>query len=168
MLLYIPTVRTEKNPIKTLSTVLVTLSEARGASNPTALRRAADLAVSEIEATLSTKPHFSQAEAARLLGVSTTTLDNWISTGLLPLCNASDYKRKRVLTKPLLALATEVKVLRRMGQQRGLLAEAVTRLERDDPNWAKEYQGLEKEASRPFKRGDYLSAAPGPDWGPGD
>ena len=84
-------------------------------------------------------------------GVSTTTLDNWISKGLLPLRKVPDYKRERVPTEPLLALATEVKELRRMGRHRGLLAAALARLEQEDPAWAEEFAELYgKEAKRPF------------------
>jgi DNA-binding transcriptional MerR regulator len=156
------------SPTETLASALVTLRGA-GDADPEILREAVDAASAEMEQALAAKPHFSRTEAAELLGVSTTTLDNWIAKGLLPLRKVPDYKRERIPTRPLLALATEVKELRRMGQQRGLLAEALARLEREDPAWAEEFAELYgKEAKRPFDRDDYVSAAPGPDWDPED
>jgi len=156
------------SPTETLASALITLRGA-GDADPEILREAVDAASAELEQALAAKPHFSRTEAAELLQVSTTTLDNWIAKDLLPLRKVPDYKRERVPTEPLLALATEVKELRRMGQQRGLLAEALARLEREDPAWAERFAELYgREAKRPFNREDYVSAAPGPDWDPED
>jgi len=165
---YTPAIARGHSPTETLASALITLRGA-GDADPEILREAVDAASAEMEQALAAKPHFSRTEAAELLGVSTTTLDNWISKGLLPLRKVPDYKRERVPTEPLLALATEVKELRRMGKHRGLLAEALARLEREDPAWAEEFAELYgREAQRPFRREDYVSAAPGPDWDPED
>lgn len=154
-------------PTETLATALITL---RGVDegDPEALRKAVDEATSEIEGALDETSHFSQTEAAELLEVSKTTLDNWIAKGLVPLQEVPDYKRLRVPAKPLLDLAAEVKELRRMGQKRGLLAEALVRLEQQDPAWKKEFDELYGDVERPFNRDEYVSAAPGPDWDPED
>ncbi len=153
---------------ETLASAFVTL---RGVSedDPAALREAVAEASSEIAQALEEKPHFSQAEAADLLAVSKTTLDNWINRGLLPVVETEQYKRLRVPSKPLLELAAEVKELRRMGQKRGLLAEALSRLEQEDPEWRKEFADLYGDrAEVPVDRDDYVSAAPGKDWDPED
>ena len=145
---------------------LVTLRGADSADS-SALRAAVDEAAAALERALSVKPHFSQSEAAGLLDVTPTTLHAWISKGLLPVTKAPDYKRERIPAGPLLKLATEVKELRRLGRKRGLLVEALSRLEQEDPHWRKRFEELHP--SRGTTGEDELvSAAPGPDWDPED
>jgi predicted small secreted protein len=152
----------------TLVSALVTL---RGAGEDVAsLRKAVSETAAEIEAAaLAEKPHCSKAAAAALLQVSAPTLDAWIAKGLIPVRRYPGFKRDRVPMKPLLALATEVRELRRMGRNRGLLIEALARLEAEDPEFRCEFRELYgAEGHRKFDRADFVSAAPGADFGPGD
>ncbi len=128
---------------------------------------------------------YSKAQAAHLLDVSTTTLEQWIGSGLLPVVRVVGYKRDRVPPRPLLALAAQVKELRRHGRQRGLLVEALSRLEQEDPGRREEFERLYGPGLRAMwsddlvkvdldsfgpddDDGEYVSAAPGPDFGPED
>jgi hypothetical protein len=68
----------------------------------------------------------------------------------------------------LLVLAGEVKDLRRSGRQRGLLVQALSRLEQEDPRWREEFERLYGPGLRSGGGGDdgeYVSAAPGADFG---
>jgi excisionase family DNA binding protein len=91
---------------------------------------------------LADRSTYSKTEAAHLLDVSSTTLEKWIDRGLLPVVQVPRYKRDRVPARALLALAGEVKQLRRDGRRRGLLVEALSRLEREDPQWRAEFERL--------------------------
>lgn len=155
------------SPTEALASASTTLRGV-GSNDPEALQKAIDEAVAEMEDGLGDTEHFSQTQAADLLGVSKTTLDNWIAKGLIPLQEVENYKRRRVPAKPLLDLAAEVKELRNMGQQRGLLEEAFSRLEQEDPEWKREFEELYGDPDRPFNREDFVSARPGPDWDPED
>jgi hypothetical protein len=71
----------------------------------------------------------------------------------------------------LLALAAQVKQLRRSGRHRGLLVEALSRLEQEDPGWRAEFErlyGPDLGSGASGGDGEYVSAAPGPDFGPED
>jgi excisionase family DNA binding protein len=142
---------------------LITLRGARG--DEAALQAALEEASFDIKGILDEDPHFSQVEAAELLGVSKTTLDKWVALGRIPLENVTGYKRPRVPAEPLVRLATEVKALRRKGRKRGLLVEALSRLEQEDPEFRRAFGELYGDVEeRPFVRSDYVSAAPGPGW----
>lgn len=156
-----------KNPTATLAATLVTLRGAR-ADDPRSQRAAIDEASRELEAALVAKPNFSKAEAADLLQVSAPTLEKWVSAGQLPVQQVPEYKRERIPAKPLLELAGEVKELRRMGRKRGLLAEAMSRLEQEDPRWREQFEELYGAALSGDPDGEFVSAAPGPDWDPED
>jgi hypothetical protein len=100
------------------------------------------------------------------LEVSAPTLNKWVRSGLLPVRAAQGYKHPMVPAEALLALAGEVKELRRLGHNRGLLAEALSRLEQEDPRFAAEFAelyGIARDADEEF-----VSAAPGADWDPAD
>jgi len=142
----------------------------RGAdvSDHDALSAAVRDAEAELEAGLAEQATYSKAQAAHLLDVSTTTLEQWIASGLLPVARVVGYKRDRIPAHPLLALAAQIKQLRRSGRQRGLLVEALRRLEQEDPESYEHLQLLRERASRPFDRSEYVSAKPGPDWAPED
>lgn len=135
-----------------------------------ALAAAVREAREEIERALAEHhPHYSKTEAAELLEVSVPTLDKWIVQGLLPTEEVEEYKRPRVPAEPLLTLAGEVKELRRLGHKQGLLAEALLRLEQEDPEWAGEFNELYGPGLRAMQEdAQYVSAAPGPDWHPDD
>ena len=133
-----------------------------------ALSSAVKDAAAELQAALADRATYSKAEAAHLLDVSATTLEKWIERGLLPVVRVSQYKRDRVPARPLLALAGEVKELRRLGRRRGLLVEALSRLEQEDPSWRAEFEHLYGHDLDGGSDDDYVSAAPGSDFGPGD
>ena len=94
-------------------------------------------------------------------------------------------ERDRILARPLPTLAAQVKQLRRSGRHHGLLVEALSRLEQEDPEWRAEFERLYGPGLRAMRSddlvkvdldsfgpddddGEYVSAAPGPDFGPED
>lgn len=156
-----------KNPTETIAKTFVTLRGAKP-DDHAALRAAVESATAELEAALDEREHFSKAEAAGLLEVSAPTLDKWVAMGLLPVVRVSEYKRDRVPARALLALAGEVKELRRMGRKRGLLAEALSRLEQEDPAFRERFEVLYGAGLRSDEDDEFVSAAPGPDWDPDD
>jgi hypothetical protein len=135
-------------------------------ADPANVRAAISEATQDLENGLEGKEFYSRAAARRLLGVSTPTLAKWVRAGLLPLNSAPGYKRKMIPAGPLLELAGEVRELRRMGRNRGLLAEALSRLEQEDPRFTREFSAL---YGAPLAAKDeFVSAAPGPVWDPED
>lgn len=117
----------------------------------------------------SANPDFSKTEAADLLEVSQATLDKWISNGLIPTVKGAGQARTRIPAEPLRLIADEISQLREMGRKRGLLDEALLRLEQEEPGWRKQFAELYGPAFDARKAGDDLvSAAPGSDWGPND
>jgi excisionase family DNA binding protein len=133
-----------------------------------ALTSAVRDATAELQAGLAERSTYSKVEAAHLLDVSATTLEKWIEQGLLPVVRVPRYKRDRVPARALLALAGKVKELRRLGRQRGLLVEALSRLEQEEPGWRAEFEDLYGRGLRGGGGEEYVSAAPGSDFGPGD
>ena len=133
-----------------------------------ALSAAVQDAATELQAGLANRSTYSKTEAAHLLDVSSTTLEKWIDRGLLPVVQVPRYKRHRVPALALLALAGEVKQLRRDGRRRGLLVEALSRLEQEDPQWRAEFERLYQPGLAGGPDEDFLSAALSPDFGPED
>lgn len=109
----------------------------------------------------------TKADAAHRLGVSNQTLDAWLRRGLIPTVKSETHKRDRVPLGPLLALVFEVDRLREEGRQRGLLIEALSRLEAEDTRWRDEIAPLIERARTPLDRSQYRSARR-PDWHPED
>lgn len=109
----------------------------------------------------------TKAGAAQRLGVSSQTLDAWVSRGLIPTVRDTTHKRERVPLGPLLALAAEVQALRNQGRQRGLLIDALSRLEAEDGRWHDEIAPLLARARAPLDRSQVASARR-PDWHPED
>jgi hypothetical protein len=108
-----------------------------------------------------------KASAARILGVSTTTIDKWVEKGLLTAVPAKTHGRTAIAKAQLLDVAEQVAELREIGRTRGLLDEVLSRLEFEDATgWSVEQ--LQKAAARPFNRDGYVSTMPKPDWGPND
>lgn len=142
-----------------MATALAGLRRAR--PNDPETREAIDEVVDKLSEALDDT--FSKAEAARLLEVSSPTLDAWIARGLLPVVQTPRYKRERIPADALVDVIAEVKELRRMGRKRGLLAEAIARLEDESD----EVRNLRKRASRSFDRSKYMPAVP-EDWDPED
>jgi hypothetical protein len=102
------------------------------------------------------------------MDVSLQTLDTWISRGLLPTVRDPGHKRARVPAAALIDLAAEVGALRQLGRKRGLLTEAIARLQERDPEGYEQLQLLRERASRAFDRSEYTSAKPRSDWAPED
>jgi DNA-binding transcriptional MerR regulator len=151
-----------------LAHAFVTLRGASG-KDPDAVAAAVEEARGELGEALERHPHYSKSEAADLFGVSPPTLDAWIELGLLPTAQVAEYKRDRVPAEPLLTLASEVRELRRLGHRRDLLAEAMLRLEQEEPEWRAELEELYGRAlKRPRPSEELVSAAPGDDWGAED
>jgi DNA-binding transcriptional MerR regulator len=157
-----------RNDTEALAHAFVTLRGASG-KDPDAVAAAVEEATDELGAALERHPHYSKAEAAKLFGVTPPTLDAWIDQGLLLMAQVPEYRRDRVPAEPLLTLASEVRELQRLGHRRDLLAEAMLRLEQEDPEWRAEFDELFGRALARRARSDELvSAAPGDDWDPED
>jgi excisionase family DNA binding protein len=144
-----------QTPTETMARAFVAL---RGVdvNSRDALSAAVEDAAAELEAGLADRSTYSKAEAAHLLDVSTTTLEKWVVQGRLPVVRVPQYKRDRVPARPLLRLAGEVRELRRLGRRRGLLVEALSRLEQQDPQWQREFDDLYGEGLRAMRRGDLV------------
>jgi len=155
------------SPTESMARAFITL---RGADpdDRDALSAAVQDAAMELQAGLADRSTYSKTEAAHLLDVSSTTLEKWIDRGLIPVVQVPRYKRDRIPARALLALAGEVKQLRRQGRHRGLLIEALSRLEQEDPRWRAEFERLYRPGLTGGPDEDYVSAAPGPDFGPED
>lgn len=153
-------------PTESMARAFVTL---RGAdeNDPKSLSAAVRDATAEIRTSLADST-YSKAQAAHLLDVSATTLDNWIDRGLLPVVQVPRYRRDRIPAAPLLTLASEVEELRRLGRRRGLLVEALSRLEAEDPAFKSELNRLYGRGMPSGDSDEYVSAEPGPDFGPDD
>lgn len=98
----------------------------------------------------------SKTEAARLLEVSVNTLDKWIARDVIPTIKDKRYKRVRIPVQAALRLAEEIAELRRVGYDRGLLAEAISRLEQNDPQWKREFDELYRAGLDSMRNGDLV------------
>ncbi len=112
-------------------------------------------------------PSLSKRQAAAVIGVSVPTLDKWIDRGLLPVDTAPSG-RPRVLRDPVLDLAERVEDLRRAGETRHVVAMAVDRMLHEDPQYQREFDDLYGPGLAAMREGDFVSATPGPDFGPED
>lgn len=98
-------------------------------------------------------------EAARLLKVSLDTLETWIDKGVIAMSG------RGVDRASLDEVATQVERLRESGDNRPLLAVALSRLEQEDPAWRQQAQALYRARGTDD---EFVSAAPGSDWDPED
>ena len=112
-------------------------------------------------------PAMSKRQAAAVIGVSVPTLDKWIDRGLVPV-EAAPSGRPRVLCDPVLDLAERVEDLRKAGETRHLVATAVNRMLHEDPQYQREFDELYGPGLAAMREGDFISAAPGPDFDPED
>lgn len=84
----------------------------------------------------------SKAEAARMLGISVNTLDKWIVRGRVAVVRDDASPRTLVAIVPFARLVREVRELRARGEKSGVLATAIAQLERDDPDYQREFAEL--------------------------
>jgi hypothetical protein len=83
-----------------------------------------------------------KAVAARMLGISVNTLDKWIARGRVAVLKDTRSGRTLVATVPFARLLNEVRDLRAAGATEGILAAAIARLEREDPQYQREFAKL--------------------------
>lgn len=84
----------------------------------------------------------TKAAAARMLGVSVNTLDKWIARDRVAVIRDERTGRELVAIWPFARLLNEVRTLREAGITDRVLAAAITQLERDDPRYQAEFEGL--------------------------
>lgn len=113
------------------------------------------------------EPTMSKRQAATVIGISVPTLDKWIARRLLPV-QAASSGRPRVSRDAVLDLAERIQDLRRAGESRHLVAMAVDRMLREDSRYQREFDALYGPGLAAMRKGDFVSAAPGPDFGPED
>lgn len=89
----------------------------------------AELRAAEVALRRAVGPRVPKRVAARLLVTSVTALDRWIDRGCIPVvASPRGGNRLAIESGPLLDLATRVRLLRRSGRSRGLLAQAIREL----------------------------------------
>jgi transposase-like protein len=112
-------------------------------------------------------PGVSKAVAARILGVSTNTLDKWIARGRVPTVRGNGG-RQVVALLPLVELGANIKQLREAGQTEGLLAAAILALEQRDHAYVREFDELYGDSLDALKRGELVPATIPDGFGPDD
>lgn len=113
------------------------------------------------------EPTLTKRAAADIIGISLPTLNKWVARGLLPV-ERTRGGRPRLLRDAVLELAERIDDLRQMGENTHLVAAAVERLQREDPDYQRQFEELYGPGLAATVKGDFLSAAPGPDWDPED
>ena len=108
-----------------------------------------------------------KAVAARVLGVSTNTLDKWIARGRVPTA-ASNSGRQVVALEPLVELAAEVAQLREAGHTDGLLSAAIIELDQKNPAYLRDFNDLYGASLDAMERGELVPAVIPESFGPGD
>jgi transposase len=82
----------------------------------------------------------SRTAAAKLIGVSLSTIQAWVDSGLLEVERTDAPGRPQLARGSVQESAAEVAELRKRARETpGLLAEALSRLEQDDPRWRAEF-----------------------------
>lgn len=109
----------------------------------------------------------SKAVAARILGVSTNTLDKWIVRGRVPTVRG-DGGRQLVALAPLVELGANIKQLREAGQTEGLLSTAILELEQRDHAYVREFKELYGDSIDALRRGELVPATIPDSFGPDD
>jgi transposase len=96
----------------------------------------------------------SRTAAAKLICVSRRTITQWVDADLLPVESTDSHGRPRLVRAAVLKLASEVSELRRRAREKpGLLAEAISRLETETPEWRAEFDELYGPWLRVARRG---------------
>ena len=83
-----------------------------------------------------------KATAARMLGVSVNTLDKWIKRGTLAVLRDAKTDRELVDIRGFVPIFVKVQTLRAAGQNDGILAAAISELEREDPDYQQSFSSL--------------------------
>ncbi|HTX45399.1 MAG TPA: hypothetical protein VMD48_03930 [Solirubrobacteraceae bacterium] len=83
-----------------------------------------------------------KATAAKMLGVSVNTLDKWIQRGNLAVVQDAKTGRELVDIRGFVPIFVKVRALRNAGQRDGILAAAISELEREDPEYKKSFAEL--------------------------
>lgn len=109
-----------------------------------------------------------KASAARVLGVSTTTLDKWVARGLIPTAPAPKGSHRELPRDALLDLAEEVAEIRRLGADRHVLSEALRRLHANDPETRASFERDLGPALAAAQRGELVKFTLPDDWDPED
>lgn len=109
----------------------------------------------------------SKTQAAKVIGVSVPTLDKWIEQRIVPVERATSG-RPRVPRDTALDLAERVSDLRDRGRERNLIVAVVHQLQRDDPDYQRDFKRLCGPGLRALASGKLVSAASTADFGPED
>lgn len=88
------------------------------------------------------RPGVPKAVAAKLLGVSVTTLNKWVERGRIAVVRDERTNRELIASGPLARVLVQVRGLRSQGAKTGLLAEAIATLEREDADYQREFAEL--------------------------
>jgi hypothetical protein len=80
--------------------------------------------------------------AAKMLGVSVNTLDKWIQRGNLAVVRDAKTGRDLVDIRCFVPIFVKVRALRNAGQRDGILAAAISELERENPAYQKSFTEL--------------------------
>lgn len=109
-----------------------------------------------------------KASAARILGVSTTTLDRWVARRLIPTAPAARGSHQEVPRDALLDVAEAVADIRRLGADRRVLVEALRRLHAEDAETRSSVEEDLGAALTAADRGDLVKFTLPDDWDPED
>lgn len=153
---------TVEDKVRTI--VELTEAEAEAVALPTVIQtihRTRDLMESEVG------DGVSQSVAARVLGTSPNTLNKWVARGAISKVHLSGRKREQVSRAQTVRLAVELRRLRSLGEP-GLLAAAIQRLERDDPEYQREFGELYGSSLKAMRKGDLVPAGIPENFQPGD
>ena len=152
----------------TIMAAYLELQHAQRHGTDAALSDAVASVLTLLETALSSRT-LSKTRAARELGMPPSTLDYWIERGHLPTVLVDGYKQQRIPVLAVAMLAAAINELRAAGRQRGLLVEALARLDAENQAWRQTLDDPCGGASREhFDRTEYVSADPGPEWAPED
>lgn len=105
--------------------------------------------IAPVRADLETRlgPTLSRSRASRMLGVSQTALDRWVSAGEVPVL-LTPRGRLEVPRQVVIELAEQIDDLRRQGQRRGLLSTALRR-RRERAEQVRRLLGPQRASSHP-------------------
>jgi hypothetical protein len=110
----------------------------------------------------------SKALAARILEVSVPTLDKWIARDRIETVADPKGKRRLVDARSLAELLVRVRALRELGHRDGVLAEAIQTLERDDPQYQRQFDELFGASLESIGQGDLEPVVIPESFGPED